>query len=287
MFFRGNQNKRKSKKNKIISLPGNVSASRFPAPKGNGGFPGRAAPCISRLFQWLTGEEVRVRSFVHRLLKRSRRGSLTVEAAFSLPLFFLTLVSLISLLGIYATFVETTVELQQQVEELAMLQVYTGGENALPVQLTKTVEAEMPFLPVPSKALRVRAGAYVLPWTGRSDYSSLEAASSSRGRLYYLSDYKSVYHTSSSCTYLSLQISAMSGSRAGTACNEDGEKYTPCEKCVGHGAAGSVVYVTPNGERYHNDPECSGLKRSVHLVEEDEICGLHMCSRCAKREQGA
>lgn len=285
VFFRGSQNNkkiRKSKNNKI-SLPGYDTSSRNPAPTGTGcDFPERAAFCISG---WLIRRCFALQKKREEGAVRMRKGSLTVEAAFALPLFFLTFVSLISLMGIYGEFSKKTVELQQSAEEYAVLLAYTDFGSTVPVRRLDTVKVSLPFLPYAVWGPRIRVAANVLPWTGRSDYDSLAVAQSDDGQLYYLSDYESVYHTSSCCSYLSLQISAVEADRIRGMRNHSGEKYHSCENCVGAGGVGSVVYVTENGEHYHNSPECSGLKRSVHLVEAEEVQGLHMCSRCSKREQ--
>ena len=42
----------------------------------------------------------------------------------------------------------------------------------------------------------------------------------------------------------------------------------------------SAVYITEKGNRYHNQKTCSGLKRSVRLVKESGLSGIHACSRC-------
>ncbi|MDO4616382.1 MAG: hypothetical protein Q4B03_02860 [Lachnospiraceae bacterium] len=226
-------------------------------------FPGRAGFCISGIW---------------------KKGSFTVEAAFALPLFFLTVLSLIGLMGIYGSYAHTMVSLQQQAESQALLQIYRQEESTVPVRLRETVKADLSLLPFQAGTAQAVVMAQVLPWTGRADYSSLAAADSDSGKLYYLSDHQSVYHTSSSCTYLSLQISAMEAGRLSRAKNGHGERYHACEKCVGAGGTAAVVYVTPNGEHFHNSADCSGLKRSVHLVEESDIAGLHLCSRCSRRE---
>ncbi len=262
MLFRGSQNKNIFKKNKI-SLPGKNSICRSLAPKGFGiDFPGRAALCIS---SW-------------------KKGSLTVEAAFALPLFFLTVLSLIGLMGIYGSYAETMVSLQQQAETAALLTIYRSGESSTPIRLSETVTADLTLLPFSAKTAGAKVMASVLPWTGRSDYSELEVSSSSKGKLYYVSDYQSVYHTSSGCSYLSLQITAVSGSGIRRMENGHGDHYDACERCVGAGETGSMVYITEHGDHYHNSSTCSGLKRSVHLAEESDVAGLSLCSRCAKRE---
>lgn len=294
MFFRGSQYYQ-NYKNKNISLPGNSSTCRDSAPKNvDHDFPERAASCTSErkdAEDWNKRGWHKKRWYRKRKKRRCsalfKRGSLTVEAAFSIPLFFLTVVSLVSLMGIYGEFCTKTVALQQSAEEFAILQTYIDQGSTVPVMRYDTVKVTLPFLPFDVAAGRLLAAASVLPWTGRSDYSDLEAANSSGGQLYYLSDYQSVYHTSSCCSYLSLQITALSSDRLRSQTNHSGEHYGACDKCVGAGGVGSVVYVTENGEHYHNSPECSGLKRSVHLVEEEEIAGLHMCQRCSRREHAA
>ncbi len=263
MFFRGSQ-KYKNQKKYSISLPGCKSFRRKSAPRiFDIGSPERTAFCISQ--PW-------------------KQGSLTVEAAFALPLFFLTVLSLISLMGIYASYAQTMVSLQERAEEQALLQLYRSEESSVPIRLSETVTKELRLLPFDAGILKARVSASVLPWTGRQEYTALSASHSSGGRLYYLSDYRSVYHTSSGCSYLSLQILAVDGGQIGHRRNEHGEGYDACERCVGAGGTAGVVYVTEHGEHYHNAADCSGLKRSVHLVEESDIAGLSLCSRCARRE---
>ena len=41
-----------------------------------------------------------------------------------------------------------------------------------------------------------------------------------------------------------------------------------------------MVYVTSSGNRYHNLATCSGLKRTVKLVKESQLGGMHACSSC-------
>lgn len=263
MLFRGSQ--KKTIRNKYsISLPGNKSTCRSAAPRRFGNdFLGRAAFCISDVW---------------------KNGSMCVEAAFALPLFFLTVVSLISLMGIYGSFAAAMVQLQEKAEEQALLQIYRSGESDVPIRLSKTVEEPMLLLPFSAGTVKAKAVSSVLPWTGRSEYSSLQEMQAGEGRLYYVSDHRSVYHTSSSCSYLSLRILAVEADRIASEENNHGRGYDGCEKCVGAGAAGTVVYVTSEGEHFHNSAECSGLKRSVHLAEEEEIEGLSLCTRCGKRE---
>lgn len=272
MLFRGNHENYSNMKNKSISLPGIITTSRSLAPRSCGNGPlGRAASCIS----WMH----------FNISQAVKKGSLTVEAAFALPLFFLTVVALIGLMRIYGYFAVEMVSLQQKAEREAGSLIYSMSESSVPIIKRGKVQGELPCLPFDASALNIRVAAKVLPWTGRDDYTDLASDGSSDGKLYYVSDYQSVYHTDSGCSYLSLQITAAEGKNIRGMKNREGDHYGACELCIGAGQTGSVVYVTENGEHYHNSPECSGLKRSVHLVDGSEVEGLHECSRCSKKEQ--
>ena len=45
-----------------------------------------------------------------------------------------------------------------------------------------------------------------------------------------------------------------------------------------------VLYVTSDGDRYHNSLACPGLKRSVRSIPKSEALGkgLRPCGRCAE-----
>ena len=58
------------------------------------------------------------------------------------------------------------------------------------------------------------------------------------------------------------------------------DRYHACESCSRGQAPGSTVYITKSGNRYHNDKNCSGLPRSVRLVQESAAGNLHACKRC-------
>ena len=84
-----------------------------------------------------------------------------------------------------------------------------------------------------------------------------------------------------SCTHLSLDISV----------DEDVEKYRnkrtqykPCDKCTKHEKGDfSCVYIAKEGESYHTDLGCSGLKRTVKQVDLSTLKGMRPCTRCAKQ----
>ena len=46
--------------------------------------------------------------------------------------------------------------------------------------------------------------------------------------------------------------------------------------------AGMIVLVGPEGECYHGNANCRGVKRTVHRVRLSEVGGIPPCSRCGK-----
>lgn len=90
----------------------------------------------------------------------------------------------------------------------------------------------------------------------------------------FVTDNRDVYHAARSCTHLFLSISSTSVVGAENA------GYLPCERCGRQ--CGDVVFITDKGGRYHSNVACSGLKRTIYRVKRSEVEGLGGCSRCVK-----
>ena len=97
----------------------------------------------------------------------------------------------------------------------------------------------------------------------------------------YITPHEAVYHKDLSCTHLALDISV----------DEDVLKYQngqphykACSKCTRHQSSNvSCVYIAKEGESYHTDLSCSGLKRTVKQVDLSTLKGMKPCQRCGKR----
>ena len=96
----------------------------------------------------------------------------------------------------------------------------------------------------------------------------------------YMTESGTVYHLSGDCTHLKLSISSISSGQIRTARNENGGRYKAYEKCVGNSQAEGTVYISREGNHYHNSLGCSGLKRVVNEVPYIEALGKRRCSRC-------
>ena len=135
------------------------------------------------------------------------------------------------------------------------------------------------------KRIPVSDRVYGRAWTGipLTD-GNAGAGSAGEGKTVYVAENGVVYHTDSSCTYLDLSIHAVSVDSLEYKRNLSGSRYVPCSKCAG-GAHG-IVYITNQGDAWHSDPHCSGLKRTISLENEEDAHehGLRPCPRCGGGE---
>lgn len=95
----------------------------------------------------------------------------------------------------------------------------------------------------------------------------------------YITKDSEVYHCSRECSHILLNISEMSPEGVKAARNTSGAKYTSCEHCHSK-LSDSTLYITPDGDCYHNTLSCSGLKRSVTAIPRSETGNRRPCSRC-------
>lgn len=120
----------------------------------------------------------------------------------------------------------------------------------------------------------------VRAWNGRSGSGGGNdgAEGTDTVQKVYVTEHGTVYHTDSNCSHIRLSIQQIAKGALDGMRNTYGEKYHACEKCGK--AAGSSVYITTDGNRYHSSLECGGLKRTVKEVPLDELGNLRPCSKC-------
>ena len=211
-----------------------------------------------------------------------RSASLTVEAAMAVPLFFLCVVSLICMMDLYGEAAAKTAALMHKAELLGMEAGLTGETLTDVIDLYEPFRWSVKWFPVPGASVLIPVRGRVHVWNGRSIEESPEVIpDAEEDELVYLTDYGSVYHTSASCSHLHLTVQSVNSSRVNSCVNTDGAHYHACAKCVGAGNRSGTVYITDDGDCYHNSAECSGLTRNVRLVRKSEAAGVHICSRCA------
>ena len=99
-------------------------------------------------------------------------------------------------------------------------------------------------------------------------------------QLVYVTENGKVYHENRNCTHLKLTIKEVNKLQAAYERNENGGRYTLCEKC-GKGSVPENVYICAEGDKYHYSRECPGLKRTVYSISKDEAGKYRPCSRCS------
>ncbi len=243
------------------------------------------------------------------------KGSLTVEAALVLPIFFFAAICLVYLLEIKSIQFSVHNAAQNAAERAAVdvaalpvlnswklesdmvnligakrmqQSVIEGGSGGLScwrsyyketdgmIYVDVRYKVRLPFPRFLNLSLDLKETFQIRAWTG---YRS--------GQMYgeeddivYITDYGSVYHEDYQCRYLQLSIRYVPMSELSGLRNLDGGIYHACEKCV-HADTMSGVYITEYGNKYHNSLDCSGLKRSVRAVKKSEVAGRGACSKCA------
>ncbi len=208
-----------------------------------------------------------------------KKAALTVEAAMVVPIFVMLIVCIASIMRIYSGTLETMSSLRDASEQAAILVSVVDADTWIDLPGAMTFK---PFyMPAGVSPVTVWCKGSARSWVGRDAEGAAEAGKAEAPEYVYVTEYASVYHTSSECSHLHLSIHSVDASSLPYLRNESGAKYKPCEKCAAHSGAAGTVYITEDGDRYHTSAGCSGLKRTVRMVEADEAEGLRECSRCA------
>lgn len=130
------------------------------------------------------------------------------------------------------------------------------------------------------KPFRMANRYYGRLWTGYDVTRANEGKD--KEDIVYIAENAQVYHESRNCTHLSLTIQEVAWSELSDARNEKGARYMKCQKC-GDEIGGAVAYVAREGDAYHKNLDCSGLKRTVYIMlRELAIEKYRACSRCSK-----
>jgi len=224
-----------------------------------------------------------------------QKGSITVEASFCVPVFFLALFSLFYIFQcIYRiNYIEDS--LADCAREYAVFGTKTGMVTTLfneKVVIKYDEDAEVPIcyasysIKIPFLGSRFfKINLYQQNVISSYSGKSMKGDNSKKGEDFvYITKSGKVYHCDAGCTYLKPSIKKVQGIAASSKRNSSGGKYKPCEKCCKDTIAEnlSFVFITNYGDRYHTARTCPGLKRDVRRVKELETGNLAGCSKCVK-----
>ena len=238
-------------------------------------------PIVRRILKALlnTFSEMNIFSEKVSFCTLNRKASLALETALVLPLFFLGMVTMISFMDIYRIQTEHLQALCEKTKEAGMYAYVLDGKGPEEITLPDVYTYTPVGALVPLPKVWMHNTVKVHAWTG-ADEADFSGDSKEPEKMVYVTESGTVYHKKAGCRYLKVSINQISGSSLAHARNDNGQKYSPCESCSRNQKPSGVVYVTSSGNRYHNVATCSGLKRTVKLVKESELGGMHACSSC-------
>lgn len=255
--------------------------------------------------------------YIGRASAFTLKGTLTLEAALVVPIFFFAMLCMVYLFEMIAiqTAVETALhsvgkEIAKEAYVSPIISPYgirqhlignigqdrlersmvSGGVNGLDcgastsnwntgeIQLVVRYQLEIPVLMFRIPAVSREETLRVKGWTGYVSGSG----NASQEEVVYITDYGLVYHKDMYCTYLELSIQAVRVEEIEDMRNESGGKYYACSSCKQEVCEAGVVYLTAYGDRYHNSLDCSKIKRNIFAVPLKEVYGLGGCSKCTK-----
>ncbi len=244
-------------------------------------------------------------------------GSMTLEAALVLPIFFFFCLTFLRILNLLSFENRVTEEMYDTIRAVSKIE-YTKESTASPLLAAQLVGASVgndrakaigvlggsygmlpvesdfsgedmdfrlqevvcnPFAMILVRPLACRQTAYLRKWIGDADDGTYSSGDlTSSSELVFITTYGEVYHRDASCSYLNPTVTPVAFSRIGTYRSVDGRRYGPCEVCGAK--AGGTVYITDYGECYHSTRNCLGIKRGIMCVELSSIPGWKPCSKC-------
>lgn len=245
------------------------------------------------------------------------KGSITVEAAFVLPLFFIGMMAVVSL-GTMMRFhmiMQRSISLEAKRlsleccdghneavsvvsenvlclmdEEGCGYSVIRNGRDGIDFSASKLdnpefidISVNYDFAPMGSDLLDivnipVSQRCLLHVWCG---YINGYFDDQDDSQYVYITANSEVYHLNRECSHIRLTVRQVSSEAIGELRNSNGAKYYSCETC--HSSLDdSVVYITSDGTRFHKSVSCSGLKRTVRAVKISRIGDRRPCSRCGR-----
>ena len=142
----------------------------------------------------------------------------------------------------------------------------------------------------------------VAPWTETIGFLSFRMANRYYGHIWngyavsgqaqtgvtvYIAENGQVYHSDRSCTHLRLSIQKIRAENLDSVRNNYGKRYGACERCV-RGRKVEIIYITGEGDKYHYNRDCPGLKRTVSpMLKSDAEKRYRPCSRCGTEKKNS
>lgn len=243
------------------------------------------------------------------------RGSMTVEAALVVPVFFFAMLCFVYLFEIMAVRTEVRGALycagkeigeqcyvspilsaaslksrivshmgSKRIEKSLIKDGVQGihcyktlvNEKTAVMQLSVEYEIQLPVPLFQLPAVTYEERFRLKGWTGEVKESDEKEEET---EVVYITENGTVYHKEMSCTYLEVRVRGIIAHTIGDARNASGGKYYECELC-GKGSHYGILYVSEYGTRYHTTLSCSKIKRNVYAVPLEDAKGRKGCEKC-------
>lgn len=218
----------------------------------------------------------------NNLLKRKRaylftsKGSVTIEATITLTIFMLVILAVLGFMTILNTQIENQINNNNSAMSLAKLSFYKEPEedDNGEIDIVKTYVVKIPYI---NKGIRIKQRSLLRDWTGYDITQNID--------MVYITKNGRVYHTSKSCSHLSVNISKNLYGELNIIRNSYGKKYSKCSMCVKDKLASvSSIFVTKDGNKYHTSLTCSGLVRYIISVDKSKVENMPECSSCKAKK---
>lgn len=203
-------------------------------------------------------------------------AAVSVEASLVVPIFLFFIINLIFIIQMFTNYSESLAKSCQEAKYLAVLSNDINDNSSELISIEDEIMLN-PLINVYNfNSARVLTGVKYRKWTG---YSVTNGQDSINDEEYvYIAESGYVYHRSLECRHLKIQIMVVNSSTVDNYRNKVGAKYKPCELCGVYKTG--ILFITPEGDRFHCNAKCSGLKRNIRIINIKNVGSRGPCSVC-------
>lgn len=146
------------------------------------------------------------------------------------------------------------------------------------VYLQANYQIQIPILFLGTFKLPLKTAVVQKAWNGYAPFRGKEEGTE---RYVYVTEHGEAFHTNSQCYHLHVTVRETKD----TSLYYSGQAgLKPCGYCVSGNKSAAILYITEEGECYHEDSECGGLTRTVSYVEFSKAGNRRLCEDCARGE---